>query len=175
MFLRIISWLRNKKLSFEEIVSSPQNIWYAEPLFSPAVLKGKGIGTHAGELCSSYLLTLKYCSCSVAKLYLSLCNPMDCSTPGFPVLHCLPELGHTRPLSRWCHPTISSSVVPFSSCPQSFPASEFSPMSWLFASSSQSIEASASASVLPVGIQGWFPLWLVWSPCCPRDSLEHRF
>ena len=62
------------------------------------------------------------------------------------------------PLSWWCHPTISSSVVPFSSCPQSFPASGSFLMSWLFASGGQSIGASASASVLPVNIQGWFPL-----------------
>ena len=57
------------------------------------------------------------------------------------------------PLSRWWHPTISSSVVPFSSCPQSFPASGSFP----FASGGQSIGASASASVLPMNIQGWFP------------------
>ena len=64
------------------------------------------------------------------------------------------------PSSQWCHPTISSSVVPFSSCPQSFPASESFPMSQLFASGGQSIGAPASASVLPMNIQGWFPLGL---------------
>ena len=64
------------------------------------------------------------------------------------------------PLSRWCHPTISSSVVPFSSCPQSFPASRAFKMSQLFVSGGQSIGASVSASVLPVNIQGWFPLGL---------------
>ena len=63
------------------------------------------------------------------------------------------------PLSQWGHPTISSSVTPFSSCPQSFLASEFFPMSWLF-TSGQSIGASTSASVLPKDIQGWFPLGL---------------
>ena len=61
-------------------------------------------------------------------------------------------------LSQWCHPTISSSVVPFSPCLQSFPASGFSPMSHLFQSGDQSIGASASTSVLPKNIQGWFPL-----------------
>ena len=64
------------------------------------------------------------------------------------------------PLSRWCHPTISSSVIPFSSCPQSFPASGSFPMSWLFASGGQSVGASALVSVLPMNIQGWFPLGL---------------
>ena len=59
-------------------------------------------------------------------------------------------------VSQWCHPTISSSVTPFSSCPQSFPASGFFPVSQFFASGGQSIGASASVSVHPVNIQGWF-------------------
>ena len=62
------------------------------------------------------------------------------------------------PLSQWWHPTISSPVIPFSSCPQSFPASGSFPVSQLFASGGQSIGASVSASVLPKNIQGWFPL-----------------
>ena len=61
-------------------------------------------------------------------------------------------------LSQWCHPNISSSVAPFSCCPQSFLASGSFPMSWLFASGGQSIGASASALVLPMNIQGWYPL-----------------
>ena len=64
------------------------------------------------------------------------------------------------PLSRWCLPTISSSVACFSSCLQSSPASESFPVSWLFASAGQSIGASASASVFPMSIQGWFSLGL---------------
>ena len=64
------------------------------------------------------------------------------------------------PLSRWCHPTISSSATPYSSYPQSFPASMSFAMSWLFASGGQSIRTSALASVLPMDIQGWFPLVL---------------
>ena len=64
------------------------------------------------------------------------------------------------PLSRWCHPTISSSVVPFSSCLQSFPASGSFPMSQFFASGGQRIGVSASASVLQMNIQNWFPLGL---------------
>ena len=65
------------------------------------------------------------------------------------------------PPSWWCHPTISSSVVPFSSCFQSFPASESFPMSQFFTSGGQSIEVSASASVLPMNIQDWFALGLI--------------
>ena len=70
---------------------------------------------------------------------------------------------HSCPLSRWCHSTISSSVIPFSSCLQSFPASGSFPVSQLFASSGQSIGVSASTSVLPTNIQDWFPLaWTGW-------------
>ena len=67
------------------------------------------------------------------------------------------------PLSRRCHPTISSSVIPFSSCPQSFPASGSFQMSQLFSSGGQSIGVSASTSVLPMNSQDWSPLgWTGW-------------
>ena len=76
------------------------------------------------------------------------------------------------PLSQWCHPTISSSVVPFSSCLQSFPASGSFQMSQLFSSCCQSIGVSASTSVLPMNTQDWSLVWTVGSPCSPRDSQE---
>ena len=67
------------------------------------------------------------------------------------------------PSSQWCHPTISPSVIPFSSCLQSFPAPGSFPMSQFFASDGQSIGVSASASVLPMNTQDWSPLgWTVW-------------
>ena len=67
------------------------------------------------------------------------------------------------PSSQWCHPAISSSVVPFSSCPQSLPASGSIPMSQLFTWGGQSIGVSPSASVLPMNTQDWFPLgWTGW-------------
>ena len=67
------------------------------------------------------------------------------------------------PSSRWCHPAISSSVIPFSSCPQSLPASGSFPLSQLFTWGGQSTGVSASASVLPMNIQDWFPLaWTGW-------------
>ena len=70
---------------------------------------------------------------------------------------------NSRPSSRWCHPAISSSVVPFSSCPQSLPASKSFPMSQLFASGGQSTGVSASASVLPMNTQDSSPLgWMDW-------------
>ena len=77
----------------------------------------------------------------------TLCNPMNRSTPGLPVHHHLPEFTQTqRPSSQWHHPAISSSVVPFSSCPQSLPASESFPVSQLFSWGGRSAGASASAS-----------------------------
>ena len=70
---------------------------------------------------------------------------------------------NSRPLSRWCHPAIPSSVVPFSSCPQSLPASESFPMSQLFAWGGQSTGVSALASFLPKNTQGWSPSeWTGW-------------
>ena len=77
-----------------------------------------------------------------------------------------PTLGvysNSCPSSLWCHPAISSSVIPFSSCPQSLPASRSFPMSQLFAWGGQSIGVSASASVLPMNTQDWSPLgWTGW-------------
>ena len=76
------------------------------------------------------------------------------------------------PLSRWCHPTISSSVVPFSSCPLSFPASGSFQMHQYFTSGGQSIGVSASTSVLPMNTQDWSPLgWTVWISLQSTDSL----
>ena len=92
---------------------------------------------------------------------------LPCPSPSFR------DCSNSCPLSQWCHPTISSFVKPFSSCSQSFPASGFFPMSWLFASSGRSTGSSISSSILPMNIQGWFSLGLTGlSPCWPRDSQE---
>ena len=77
------------------------------------------------------------------------------------------------PLRQWCHPTISSSFTPFSSCPQSFPASRCFLMSWLFTPGSQSIGVPASASVLPMNIQGWFSLGLTYWLSLQSKLLQH--
>ena len=134
--------------------------------------------------------------CMVGQSCLTLCDPTDCSPPwDFPIKKAFSQfscsvvsnslwphwLQHARPpcpsptpgvhpnpcpLNRWCHPIISSSVFPFSSCPQSFPASGSFQMSQLFASGGQSIGVSASASVLPMNTQDWSPLgwtgWISW-------------
>ena len=110
------------------------------------------------------------CVCSVLPLLLLL---FSCSVMSDPLrphglqhgrLPC-PSLSpgicsNSCPLSRWCNPTISSSVVPFSFCPQSFPASGSFPMNRFFTSGGQNIGVLASTSVLPMNVQGWFPLGL---------------
>ena len=110
----------------------------------------------------------------VAQSCLTLCSPMDCSTPGLPVHHHLLESNpNSCPLSRWRHPTISFSVLPFSSRLQSFPASGSFQMSQFFTLGGQSIRVSASTSVHPMNTQDWSPLgWTGWISCCPRDSQE---
>ena len=93
----------------------------------------------------------------------TLCDPMNYITPGLPV-HPTPGVyPNSCPSSRWCHPAISSSVIPFSSCPWSLPASESFPMSQLFAWGGQSTRASALASFPPKKSQGWSPSeWTGW-------------
>ena len=113
---------------------------------------------------------------SVVQLCLTLCDPMDCSTPGFAVHHQLPELAQTH--VHWVGDAIQSShpVIPFSSCLQSFPASGSFPMSQFFASGGQSI--GASASVLPMNIQDWFPLgltgWISLQSKGLKSLLQHH-
>ena len=93
----------------------------------------------------------------------TLCDPMDCRMPGFSVLHYLWVCSNLCPLSQWCHPTVSSSVVPFCSFLQSFPASGCFPMSQFLASGGQRTGVSASAPVLPMTIQDCFPSeWTGW-------------
>ena len=98
---------------------------------------------------------------SVSESCLTLCDTMDCRLPCIsPIPGACPN---SCPLSHWCHLTISSSVIPFSSCLHSFPASGSFPMSQFFISGGQSMEASTSASVLPMNIQNWFPSgWTGW-------------
>ena len=109
---------------------------------------------------------IQFCSVqfsSVTQSCLTLCDPMDCSTPGFPAHHQFQELAQThvhrvRDAIQPSHP-----VVPFSFCPQSVPASESFPMSQLFTWGGQSIGVSTSASVLLMNTQGWSPLrWTGW-------------
>ena len=132
-------------------------------VFIPIPKKGNA------KICSNYhtIALISHASQSVSSVAQScptLCNPMNHSTPGLPI-HLLTPGVHPNPCpsSQWCHPTISSSVVPFSSCPQSFPATGSFPMRQLFPSGGQSIGVSASTWVLPVNTQDWSPLgWTGW-------------
>ena len=100
-----------------------------------------------------------YCCCSVTKLFLTLW-PLELQHTRLPCPPLSPWVcSNSCPLSQWCHPTISSFVSPFSSCPQPLASRSF-PMNLPFASRGHSIGVLASASVLSMNIQGWFPLGL---------------
>ena len=115
--------------------------------------------------------TSKNHSCSVSNSGLTPHDPMDCSSPGFLAPSLSPGVySDSWSLSQWYYLTISSSATPFSFCLQSFSASGSFPMSQLFASGGQSI--GASASVLPMNIQRWFPLGLTALIFLLRDSQE---
>ena len=116
----------------------------------------------------AYNLSVQFSS--VTQSCPTLCNPMNHSTPGLPDHYQLPEFTEIPcPLSRWCHPAISSSVIPFSSCPQSLPASESFPMSQFFAWGGQSTGVLPLASFLPKKSQGWSP-----SECIGWISLQSK-
>ena len=110
---------------------------------------------------SNHLFFMIYC-CSVSQLCLTLCDPMDCSMPGFLVLHYFPEFAQTY--VHWVGDGLQSSrPLSSPSLPaflQSFPTSEPFPLTWLITLGGQSIGTSASALVLPMNVQGWFPLGL---------------
>ena len=136
-FMSCMSWIKSFKFSDLQFLhlwrEKGWNNWFGTVLFSQSVVSD-----------SLWPQGLQY-----ARL------PCPSPTPGASSNSC--------PSSQWCHPTISSSVVPFSSCLQSFPASGSFPMSQFFASGGQSIGVSASASALPVNIQDWFPSgWTGW-------------
>ena len=101
----------------------------------------------------------------VTQSILTLCDPMDCSMPGFPVHYQLLYLTQTHGHQVWCHSTILSSVILFSICLQSSQAWGSFPRSLFFSIGGQSIGVSASASVLPTNIQHWLHLgWTGWNP-----------
>ena len=131
---------------------SPGGSWIQAPLGTKQRGKSRSLGRAPVSHNPGQKAHFPYCCCSVAKSCPILCNPMDYSTPGFPLLHCLLEFAQTH--IRWCYLTISSSAALFFFCLQSFPALGSFPGSQLFTSGGQSI--AASASVLTVNIQGWF-------------------
>ena len=103
-----------------------------------------------------------YCCCSAAQLHLTICDPMDCSTPGFPILHYLPEFAHTD--VHWVKDAIQPShpLLPPSPPALNLSHHQSFQMSQLFASGGQSIGVSASTSVCPMNIQDWSLGWTDW-------------
>ena len=158
---------------------SPARVDDVSPLWIPSSHWTHGFLTWAylglylslfpANLCSIFCwLSVQFSSVqfsSVTQLYPTLCDLMDCMQHARPLCPS-PTPGtysNSCPLSQWCHLTISSPVVPFSSCPQSFPASESFPMAQFFTLGGQSFEVSASTSVLPMNTQDWSPLgWTDW-------------
>ena len=125
------------------------------------------------------MLNIIDCSCSVTKSCPAL-QPYELQDARFPC----PSISawvcsNSCPLSHWSHPTISFSIPSFSSCPQFFPATESFRVNWLFSSGGQNIRTSVSVSILPMNIQGWFPLELTelvsfLSNCLSRVFLSTR-
>ena len=173
MFIKSLENLVKKEIAIQEMATHSSILaWRVPGTEEPGGLLSMGlhrvghdwsdltaavIQKHGGRLGlrSAFLSSQVRFSQSVQLLnHVRFCNPMDCSTPGFPVHHQLPELARSNscPSSWWCRPTVSPSVVLFSSCLQSFPSS---------GSGGQSI--GASASVLPTNIQDGSPLgWTGW-------------
>ena len=135
--------------------------WFAKATDSIPFCHMKNVFTSNTYIHRGIYVQIKAQFSSVSQSCLTLCDPMDTRPP-------CPSLTtgvhtNTCPLSQWCHPTISSSVIPFSSYLQSFPASGSFQMSQLFASDGQSIGVLASVSVLPMNTQDWSPLgWTGW-------------
>ena len=115
--------------------------------------------------------------CSVSQSCPTLCGTRDCSVSmGLPCpLPSPTACSNSCPLSQWCHPAISSSIVPFSSCLHSFPASGSFPVSQFFASGDQSTGVSALASVLPMNIQDWFLLGMTGLISLQSSGLSRVF
>ena len=158
-----------------------QEYWSGLPLPSPGYLPDPGIEPMSLAL-ADILLTLRHLgSPNITPSVQFSRSVVSDSLQPYELQHARPPCPsptprvypNSCPSSRWCHPTISPSVIPFSSCLQSFPATRSFQMSQLFSSGGQSIGVSASTSVLPMNTQDSSPLdGLVGSPCSPRDSQE---
>ena len=142
---------------------SRQESWRGLPFPSPGYLSNPGIKPRSPALQAASLPTELQVQFSRSVVSNSL-RPHELQHARPPCPSPTAEVHpNPCPLSRWCHPTISSSVIPFSSCPQSFPALGSFQMSQLFASGGQSIGVAASKSVLPMNTQDWSPLgWTGW-------------
>ena len=141
-----------------------QEHWSRLPFCSPGYFPA--VGLTSPELASGFFATeppgeplCSLCCFSVATLHQTLCNPTNCSTPAFPVLHYLPEFSRSCPLSQWCHTTISSFIAP---SPLALHLSQHQGVFQWGSSSHQVTKVLALQLqwILPVNIPGWFPLGL---------------
>ena len=145
-----MDWFQIGEGVWQDCIFSP----YLFNLYSEYIIRNSAWIKLESRLC------VCVCVCSVAQLCLTL-GPHELQHTRIPCPSPSPRVcSNLSPLSQWCHPTISSPVIPLSSCLQSFPASGSFPVGQLFASSGQIIGLSASASILQMNIQGWFPLGL---------------
>ena len=158
---RILEWVA---ISFSRGSSQPRNRTWVSCIsgrwFTDWTMREAYIYT----IMKIHCILQKHCCCSVTQPRPILCDPMDCSMPGFRVLQYV--LGFAQTHVHWvddANPSISTSVVPFSPCLQSFPVSKSFTVDQLFASGGQSTGVSASASVLPMNTQDWSPSgWTGW-------------
>ena len=161
----------NNHISETEVLEIILQFWMT--VYSVVERTGFAVGSsHSNSWLNNYLLCVVVvqslsCVWLFATPWTAACQAFLSPTPG--------ACSNSSPMGPWCHPTISSSVIPFSSCLQSFPASGSFPMSQLFASGGQATGASASASVLPVNIQGWFPFRLTGLISWQSERLSRAF
>ena len=134
-----------------------------QPGLPPSEDRDKVSIHHFGSGTQDVLAVIQWCCSSVPTSCPTLCDPRSAARQASLSITNSQTCSNSSPPGWWRHPTISCSVAPFSCCLQYCPASGSFPMSQLFTSGGQSMGASASASVLPVNIQGWFPLgWTGW-------------
>ena len=146
--------------------------WISLPVFLFGYFVKYMIYFHVVQSVDHFLQISSSCYSLVTQLCLTLCDPMDCCMPDFPVLHYLPRVcSNSCPLSWWCYLTILSSASSFSFCLQSLPASGSFPMSQLFTSGGEVLELQQQSfhSIFKVD---FLSDWLVWSPCSSRGSQE---
>ena len=164
------NWVEPEYLLDTDSVGLGRGRWRGSQVWAVAEARWRGPGHQGHQVLKPWLLF----NCLRIKLSVQFSHsfvssslwPHGLQHTRLPWLLCTPTPGdysNSCPLNRWCHPTISSSVVPFSLRLQSFPASGSFTMSQFFTSGGQSIGASATASVLPMDVQDWFPLgWTGW-------------
>jgi len=145
-----------------KICIETQNTWIAKAILRKMELQESGLLTRRQYKAKTVSTTSKQYQFSSVAYHVQLCDPMERSMRGFPCPSTTPgTCSDSCPLSWWCHPTILSSVIPFSSCLQSFPASGAFPRSQFFVSGGQSTGVLVPASVLPMNIQDRSPLGLI--------------